>query len=385
MSDLAALADLWPDALSPDERAVVSRAAQADRRIAADLRALDAAEAAVRARIDADAGEDRSLLVLYALASSGRGALLDPDEEARLVLARPALDRLVEAVPALRLVTAHIADEAADFETVWAEALASEPTPVAPPPPSAPVRSDRASRPPQRRVARALWRTVALSAVAVFAVVSGLMIQRDRAMLTSEGAAVLALAGGTTIRTTDGARVEYPNPARTSVLSRPVRLRGDAFFEVAHTGETFRVETPTATVSVVGTVFGVRGDAARTEVTLVEGTVDVAARAGGAVRLAPGQQTTVAAGAAPATPSSVDVPAALDWSGLDVFRDTPLDAALARLAARSGTAIRADARLAGQRVTGTFDASRPVEEILATLAVPLGATVERGADGYALR
>ncbi len=77
--------------------------------------------------------------------------------------------------------------------------------------------------------------------------------------------------------------------------------------------------------------------------------------------------------------------AALDWSGLAVFRDTPIDDALARLAARSGTPVRADARLAGQRVTGTFDASRPLEEVLGALAVPLGATVERDADGYTLR
>ena len=111
----------------------------------------------------------------------------------------------------------------------------------------------------------------------------------------------------------------------------------------------------------------------------------VQAFAGGAVRLAPGEQTVIAAGAAPSTPGPVDVPAALDWSGFDVFRDTPLDAALARLGARSGLSLRADPRLAGPRVTGTFEASRPLADVLDALAVPLGARVERTDGGYVLR
>ena len=53
---------------------------------------------------------------------------------------------------------------------------------------------------------------------------------------------------------------------------------------------------------------------------------------------------------------------------------------------RSGQPITADARLAGQRVTGTFEASRPVAEVLDALAVPLGARVERtDGGGFVLR
>lgn len=381
MADLATLADLWPDALSPDEIAAVRAAARGDAALAADLRALDAAEAAVRAQLDAATGEDRSLIVLYALDRAGRADLLDAADRARLDAARPALARLADAVPALALVAERIAADAVAFEAAWREAADSP----AVAPPTGTGRTDRASRPPQRRVARALWRTVALSSLAVLLAVVGLVVQRDRAMLRTDGAGLVTLATGTTIRTTAGTRLDYPDPARTTILPRTVRLQGDAFFDVVHTDDVFRVETSTATVAVMGTVFGVRSDAARTEVTLVEGTVDVAARAGGAVRLAPGEQTVVAAGAAPATPSSVDLPAALDWSGLIVFRDTPLGDALARLSSWSGTQVNADARLAGQRVTGTFDAARPLEEVLAALAVPLGATVERTADGYALR
>lgn len=390
MADLATLVDLWPDALSPDERAAVRAAVQADASLAHGLRSLDAAEAALRLRLDADAGEDRSVFVLYALDRAGRADLLDADELARLTEARPVLDALVAALPALALVATRIGREAAEFEAAWQGALAADALPASTPSRQrafeAPSdRSSRAPRPPQRRVARALWRTVALSSLALVIAVGGLIVQRDRAMLEAEGAGLVALAGGTTVRTMAGTHLAYPDPERTTVLRRRVQLNGDAFFDVAHTGEAFEVETPSATVSVLGTVFGIRSDAARTEVTLVEGAVDVAARAGGAVRLAPGQQTTIATGAAPATPSDVDLPAALDWSGLAVFRDTPIDDALARLAARSGTPVRADARLAGQRVTGTFDASRPLEEVLGALAVPLGATVERDADGYTLR
>ncbi len=379
--DLAVTAVLSPDLLAPDECAVLRARVAADPALAATFRALDDAECEIRRRIDADGGEHRCLLVLLALDRAGRADTLDAADRARLDTARPALTALVAAVPALDHVLARIADEAADFEAAW------NATPAAAPADARHLdRSprDRApARPPVRRAARMAWRAVALTAVVVFAVASGLLVQRDRAYLTAGGdrPEVLLLAGGTTIHAAAGAQVVYPDPARETILSRPVRLTGDAYFEVAHTGETFRVETPTATVTVLGTVFGIRSGTVRTEVTLVEGTVDVRGRAGGGVLLAPGEQTTIATGAAPSTPSVVDVPEALGWSGLDVFRDTPLDAALARLAARSGQPITADARLAGQRVTGTFEASRPVAEVLEALAVPLGARVDRTADG----
>ncbi len=384
MSEFAVTAVLSPEALTPEECASLRAAAVSDPALAATLRALDAAEADVRRHLDADGGEDRCLIVLLALDTAGRGDLLDAADRVRLERARPVLTRLVAAVPCLSTVLTRIAAEAADFETAWETAPAA---------PTAPLsrREDRAARPmtrpPVRRLARAAWRTVAVTAVALFVVAGGLVVQRDRAYITLASARpdVVRLPSGTVIHTSAGARLVYPDPDKKTVLSRHVRLTGDAYFDVEPTGEVFRVETPTATVSVLGTVFGVRSGADRTEVTLVEGSVAVQAFAGGAVRLAPGEQTVVAAGAAPSTPGPVDVPAALDWSGFDVFRDTPLEVALARLGARSGLSLRADARLAGQRVTGTFEASRPLADVLDALAVPLGARVERTADGYVLR
>ena len=247
MSEFAVTAVLSPEALTPEECALLRAAAASDPALAATLRALDAAEADVRRRLDADGGENRCLIVLLALDASGRGDLLDAADRVRLERARPGLTRLVAVVPCLSDVLARIAAEAADFEAAWQTAPAA---------PTVPGRSreDRAARPlarpPVRRMARLAWRTVAVTAVALFVVAGGLVLQRDRAYITLASARpeVVRLPTGTVIHTSAGARLVYPDPNTETVLSRHVRLTGDAYFDVEPTGETFRVETPTATV-----------------------------------------------------------------------------------------------------------------------------------------
>jgi len=75
------------------------------------------------------------------------------------------------------------------------------------------------------------------------------------------------------------------------------------------------------------------------------------------------------------------VPGALAWSGLFVFRDTPLSSALERLALRYNVRVEASDALAAQPITGTFKAQQPLADVLGALALTLGARVERTADG----
>ncbi len=354
-----------PDVLTAEELEALRVALRADAPRAAQVRALAQAEAALHAVLEADL-PDRHPLVLLALEESGRGALLSADEQQRLHAARPSLERVCTRMPALRLVAQRIADEAETFEACWREALRA--------------RRDRA---PVARARPRLWQAAVALAVVAFATVSVLLLQRDRGLVTTTAAVpnVVQLADGTTVRLAAGARLTYPDPARHTVLARQVRLRGDAYFDVAPAAEHFQVDTPSGRISVLGTVFGVRADARRTEVTLVEGALALQG-SGRTVRLAPGEQSAVLRGAPPSAPAPVEVSRALAWSGLYVFRSTPLAAALAQLAEGHQVALSADAALQAQQVSGTFEATQPLTEVLDAIALTLGTRVTRTADGY---
>jgi len=73
---------------------------------------------------------------------------------------------------------------------------------------------------------------------------------------------------------------------------------------------------------------------------------------------------------------------ALAWSGLFVFRNTPLAEALTQLAERHGVQLTTTEALRAQQVTGTFEVTQPLSEILDAVALTLGAQVERTEQGY---
>jgi ferric-dicitrate binding protein FerR (iron transport regulator) len=147
---------------------------------------------------------------------------------------------------------------------------------------------------------------------------------------------------------------------------------------------SFVVETPTATATVLGTQFGVATRADTTEVVLATGSVRVDNtddKADGGVVLEPGQRSWVTAGTAPASPESVDLTRALEWTGLFVFRSLPINTIADRLSRRHDVQIAVAPSLSGEPVTGTFEREQPVEEVLGALAATLGAEVQTDADG----
>jgi transmembrane sensor len=168
----------------------------------------------------------------------------------------------------------------------------------------------------------------------------------------------------------DGTRVSLNTDSRIAVLfadgERRVRLeRGEALFEVAHdAARPFIVEAGDQRVRALGTVFLVRRDGeARTEVTLLEGRVDVSgAQERRIAILSPGQRVTVAATAG----ARLDRPAidtVVAWRrGEVVFEDTALADAVAELNRYSRThLVLADLALAPLRISGVFSTGNPGE------------------------
>jgi transmembrane sensor len=359
------------EALDPDALEALRAWIAADPARMARARSLGALESAVRQDVDVML-PDRHLLVLHALRTHGSDPVLTPEEQERLDAAQPALARLFERYPALRALPERIAEDARVFAACWAEVDDDSGT-------------HRQDRPPvaRRGAGRPLWRIGVALSLTAFLAVAVLLLRRDRGLVavTAQAANVVTLADGTTVHLARGAVLRYRPGMRSG--PRRVRLSGDAYFDVMPAASPFQVQTAAARIAVLGTVFGVRASQAATEVTLVEGALAVQGN-GSVVRLGPGEQSRVARGAAPSPPTPVEVSRALVWSGLFVFRNTPLGEALAQLAERHGVSLTTTDALRTQQVTGTFEADRPLPEVLDAVALTLGVRVVRTENGYRL-
>jgi transmembrane sensor len=324
--------------------------------------------------------------VLFALSEADPGALA-PEEEARLIAARPALERAIAAHPALDDVVRRVRADHEAFEAAWeSEAPADE---LVTQPDARPQRraGDRpAARAARRSPSRWVWRSAVGVAVVAFAALLIFLVQRDAGYdtyATGEGET-------RTVVLDDGSTVVLAEASRLMVKTdddgeRRVRLTGEALFEVIPNGGPFVVETATAITTVLGTTFGVDANEIETEVVLANGLVEVATRVDPAqsVRLEPGQRSRVVGGQPPEPPTRADVVATLEWTGTWYFHNTPADEVAARFGDHYGVPIVLNPTLASVRVGGAYSADRPVEESLQALAVSLGARLEGDADaGY---
>ena len=336
-----------------------------------------AARAAVRQSL-AQSLPDADVLVLAGLDPAD----LDAEERARLDAARPDLDAARARHPGLDATVAHVRADAEAFGQAWDAAAAGPQADRATP---APRRAaDREPRPAARRAAsRWVWRTAALAAVTAFCAVAATVLLRGAGFetVTAQSAQTVTLADGSTAELAAGAVLMVPTGRRDP---RQARLRaGDALFRIAHDpARPFAVETPNADVTVLGTVFAVRVEGTGTErvatgVTLLSGTVDLAVRGSDdAVRLAPGQQSTVAALAAPTPPAAADRGDALAWQPDIVARNEPAGALADRLAEAFGVSVTVDAALAAELVSGDFRMVDGPDAAFRTLALTLGSRSE---------
>jgi ferric-dicitrate binding protein FerR (iron transport regulator) len=218
-----------------------------------------------------------------------------------------------------------------------------------------------------------------------------MLFQRDRSLVTLEVAEgqtqVVTLADGSTVRVLGGSRLTYADPDAATPFNRRVHLDGRAFFEVVPGQQGFTVETPSGVTTVLGTSFGIQADAAAMDVVLASGRVAVASRSAPdqVVVLEPGQRSRVAANARPTTPEPIELTEALTWTGLFVFRATPLRTVAERLQAHYEVPVQVVPTLADERVTGTFEQEQPLTQVLRVLATTVDAEVRGDSKaGYIL-
>lgn len=375
--------------LTPERRAEVQAAIGDDPELARSFARWRQVRVALRERIDARV-PDRRLLVLYALDDAGHSDVLSADERAELAAVRSDIEAALEHHPGLNAVVDRIQEDQEAFESAWRAHVPEQTTPAREP---ASSRTDRDPRPSQAQrtpsARRWRWRAAALALVALLAVVSVMVFSGDEGQkVVATGAdeiQQITLADGSTVRLMANSRLAYDAPRGDASFDRVVSLsEGRAFFDVAAASQRFVVETPSARTTALGTSFGVRVQNEETEVVLASGRVEVAARtdAAQAVTLQPGQVSRVTSNAAPTEPATVDVADALAWTGLFIFRDTAVPVIVERLAAHYQTSIAVAPALRDQAVTGTFERTRPLDQILQTIATTLEAQVVRTDAGY---
>ncbi len=316
--------------------------------------------------------EDRELIVLFALDSSGQSELLTNEERSRLDDRRHYLVEAMSEHPALNDIVERIVEDAREFERLWPRTS----------PGSAPREDRREARRGRdgRAMARTAWRLTAVAAIAVFASVMIFVTQREASRVT------LAVDEGQIrqVNLIDGSSIRLVGPASLSyrsidVQERPgrVSLEGGAYFDVVSGSDPFVVETRDARVAVLGTNFGVRADDRETTVILASGMLAVSRRdrPSEGVELGPGESCTVRAGAAPSRVTPVDLVDAFAWAELFVFRGTSIAEIADNLSQHYDVVVEFEPALADQKISGTFERSGDVREILGVVASSLGAQV----------
>jgi ferric-dicitrate binding protein FerR (iron transport regulator) len=161
---------------------------------------------------------------------------------------------------------------------------------------------------------------------------------------------------------------------------RQARLMGGrALFDIRRDeANPFTIETPNATIAVLGTTFGVAVTKIETQVVLASGIVELASHADleATVRLEPGERSRVLSLDLPSEPMIADVNAELSWTGDLFIRAESMADVAEQLSEVFDTRVEVDATLAGEMVSGTrFEREAGLEAALQELAMSLGAQV----------
>jgi transmembrane sensor len=299
---------------------------------------------------------------------------------------RAELDAWLAENPAHRALLSQYCQLSADLEERIPALVASGAVAM---PKAATTASRRKSRWSSPFVAGVSLAAAAALAVAVWVVLPAANVQNIATAPRQRD--VRTLADGTRVELNAQTSLRFDNNGN----ERHARLAGgEAFFMVTKDpSRPFFVDTPTGSVRVTGTMFNVRTEpsAAAFEVTVVEGSVVArASEAGGTRSSAPeslvANEQLVAHGSAVAKQqlTTSQVEDALAWrEGKIVFRDTPLEEALARFARYHGCSLTAAAAVAKEPVGSTYSIE-DLNGFLSGLELILPVKVQRDPSGAVL-
>lgn len=144
-------------------------------------------------------------------------------------------------------------------------------------------------------------------------------------------------------------------------------LEGEAWFEIEKDpSRPFTVDAAGGTITARGTAFDVATDKTRTEVTVTEHSIEVAAE-GSTVVVESGRQTAYGPDLPALSPYEVDAESVTSWRrGKLIFKDKPLGDVVAALSRyHRGLIFVVSADVRDRRVTGVFRIDQPMEAVRA--------------------
>ncbi|MFN8980891.1 MAG: FecR family protein [Gemmatimonas sp.] len=239
------------------------------------------------------------------------------------------------------------------------------------------------------------WRLVGFAAAAGLAAVIGLSQFGRSGGSAASRAYRTAVGQRDSVRLPDGSTVVLAPGSILTVASgfgevaRDVTLEGAAYFDVAHDeGRPFTVRTATADIRDIGTAFSVKTVAdGGVAVAVTHGIVALGARASAAtpVELQAGDRGIVHAGAVAVTRGVVTSDDMAWTQGALRYRDASLAEVRADVRRWYGIDLRVlDSALARRTITASFDGAS-VAQVIETLALTLGASVEQRGDTVLLQ
>ena len=260
----------------------------------------------------------------------------------------------------------------------------------------------RPARTHAKRTTASPWRFVTyLAAAAVIILAARAVLHRGLGVVTSPSVTgadssrtfVTAVGRRDSLRLPDGGRVVLGPGSKLIVAlgyasgqrQREVELHGEAYFDVVHdTTRPFVVRAGSATIKDVGTSFDVRNDSgSRVQVVVTSGSVSLrsAAANDSGVLLAAGDIGVVQTdGPVTARHGSSTAPYLAWMRDSLVFREAPVAEVSANLRRWYGVVLRVDdSSLARRHLTMTI-VGDPIEQVLRTIGLDLGADVERRGD-----
>lgn len=174
------------------------------------------------------------------------------------------------------------------------------------------------------------------------------------------------LADGTKVYLNSNTTISYPQHFGKI---REVTVTGEAFFEVTKNGRPFVVHSGNLVTRVLGTSFNVRHRPGKnTEVTLVEGKVNVQLPWGKSLALSPNQQAIMAPNATELVKRDVDSKRYTYWKENTLyFEHTPLADAIGEIEEWYAVKIEIGNKALGQcEITGKYQ-DEPLGNVLSSL------------------
>ena len=191
------------------------------------------------------------------------------------------------------------------------------------------------------------------------------------------------LSDGSTVSMNSGTRLAHNRSFGST--NRRVKLKGEAFFDVAHDDAPFVVETFNGTITVLGTRFNVRAwesdEEPETVVALEQGSVLLSSRSKEKkpVVLEPGQVSRISGSLAPTPPEIEDIDKRTAWrAGGLYFVDIPVGVAVDEIKRRYDVNVQVEPlELRQERITLVTNGEHDAETALAFIARVRNYTLEK--------